>query len=149
MPDKDSLQNSAPFLPIGALAARTGCKIETIRYYERIGLLAPPLRSAGGHRIYGTAHLMRLNFIRRARDLGFTLDAVRSLLRLAEDRDRPCGEVRDLAASHLEEVRAKIADLDKMAQVLSDMITRCADNTRPDCPLIETLFSPPAGSSTA
>src|ERR1700732_4003999 len=119
--DKSALHDTAPRLPIGALSKRTGCNIETIRYYEKIGLLAAPIRSEGGHRMYGTGHFLRLTFTRRARDLGFTLDEVRALLRLADERDRPCGEARDVAASHLVDVRAKIADLKKMARVLTEM----------------------------
>jgi MerR family mercuric resistance operon transcriptional regulator len=138
--DKAALQDIAPRLPIGILATRTGCNIETIRYYEKIGLLAAPRRSEGGHRMYGTGHLMRLTFIRRARDLGFTLDKVRDLLRLTDERDRPCGEVRDLAVGHLDEVRTKIADLKRMARALNEMVACCADGTMPDCPLIETLM---------
>ena len=88
--DKQTLQDTAPRLAIGALSRRTGVNIETVRYYERIGLLPPPARSEGGHRLYGGGHLMRLNFVRRARDLGFTLDEIRALLELAEKRDRPC-----------------------------------------------------------
>jgi MerR family mercuric resistance operon transcriptional regulator len=141
MLDKGALHDIAPRLPIGVLSKRTGCNIETIRYYEKIGLLAAPTRSAGGHRMYGTGHLMRLNFIRRARDLGFTLDDIRALLRLAGERDRSCGEARDLAAGHLADVEAKIADLKKMARVLKEMVARCADGTLPECPLIEVLFS--------
>ncbi len=128
-----------PRLPIGLLSQRTGCNIETIRYYERVGLLATPTRSSGGHRMYNESHLMRLSFVRRARDLGFTLDEVRALLRLADERGRPCAEARDVAAGHLADVRAKIADLRKMERVLRDMVASCADGTLPDCPVIEAL----------
>ncbi len=138
--DRMALQDSAPRLPIGELSRRTGCNIETIRYYERVGLLAAPARTGGGHRMYGTAHVMRLSFVRRARELGFTLDEVRALLRLVEERDRPCAEARDLAARHLEDVRAKIADLRHMEAALEGTIGHCADGTAPECPLIDTLF---------
>lgn len=138
--DRKALQDSAPRLPIGELSRRTGCNVETIRYYERAGLLPRPARSGGGHRMYGTAHVMRLSFVRRARELGFTLDEVRALLRLVDERDRPCAEARDLAARHLEDVRAKIADLRRMEAALKGTIARCADGTTPECPLIETLF---------
>lgn len=99
--DRKNLQDTAPRLPIGMLSRRTGCKIETIRYYEKIGLLSAPARSDGGHRLYGHGHLMRLGFVRRARELGFTLDEIRALLQLAEDRDRPCAEAREVAVVHL------------------------------------------------
>ena len=138
--DRTNLQDTSPRLPIGALSRQTGCNIETIRYYHKIGLLPEPARSEGGHRLYGRGHLMRLGFVRRARELGFTLDEIRALLHLAEDRDRPCAEARDVAAAHLTDVRAKIADLQAMERVLADTVARCADGTLPDCPLIETLF---------
>lgn len=145
--DKQVLQDTVPRLAIGALSRRTGVNIETVRYYERIGLLPPPARSEGGHRLYGGGHLMRLNFVRRARDLGFTLDEIRALLELAENRDRPCTEAREVAASHLSDVRAKIADLRTMEQVLVDMVARCAEGSTAECPLIEALFDGTAKDS--
>jgi MerR family mercuric resistance operon transcriptional regulator len=93
------------------LSKHTGTNIETIRYYERVGLLPPPARSSGGYRLYGTAHLKRLTFVRRARALGFPLAEVRKLLTLADQKRRPCAEVRVVAAAHLEDVKGKIADL--------------------------------------
>ena len=131
-------------IPIGALAARTRCNVETIRFYEKIGVLENPARTEGGHRAYGRRHIERLTFIRRARELGFTLDEVRALLRLAEASDVPCAEVKDLAAAHLAEVRIKIADLRAMQTALTALIVQCdvrgdaAD--LPGCPLIETLL---------
>jgi MerR family mercuric resistance operon transcriptional regulator len=136
-----------PQLPIGELSRRTGCNIETIRYYERIGVLRRPARTEGGFRRYSLNDLRRLAFVRRARDLGFTLDEVRALLRLADRRDRSCAAVRDLAAGHLNDVRTKIADLKKMERILHDMILQCADGTLPDCPLIEALFDAKASES--
>jgi MerR family mercuric resistance operon transcriptional regulator len=85
---------------------------------------------------------MRLGFVRRARELGFTIDEIKALLRLAEDRGRPCEEAREVAASHLQDVRAKIADLQAMEQVLSGMVERCAGGILPECPIIEALFEP-------
>ncbi len=131
---------------IGPLSKRTGCNIETIRYYERVGLLPLPGRSPGGYRLYGEQHLKRLTFIRRARALGFSIDEVRRLLKLADERKRTCAEVRVVAAAHLEDVRAKIADLRAMERVLNATIARCADGKRSDCPLIEALYSPGAAS---
>lgn len=138
--DKKTLHDTAPRLAIGALSRRTGVNIETVRYYERIGLLPAPARSEGGHRLYGNGHLMRLNFVRRARDLGFTLDEIRALLELAEKRDRPCAEVREVASNHLVDVRAKITALRAMERVLADMVVQCTDGSTPECPLIEALF---------
>src|SRR3989442_354715 len=125
---------------IGALSKHTGTNIETIRYYERVGLLPAPARSAGGYRLYGTGHLKRLAFIRRARALGFSIDEVRTLLKLAGERKRPCAEVRVVAAAHLEDVRAKIADLRAMERVLRATVARCAEGKGSDCPLIEALY---------
>lgn len=132
--------SKTPYLTIGVLAKRTGCKVETIRYYERIGLIEEPLRSAGGHRHYAEAHLKRLNFVRRARDLGFPLETVRALLALATPGDRTCAEVERLATTHLETVRAKLADLRRLKKVLDDLVARCKGGTVPECPIIEALF---------
>jgi MerR family transcriptional regulator, mercuric resistance operon regulatory protein len=127
-------------IQIGELSRRTGCNIETIRYYERISLLPAPARSAGHYRVYETADVRRLAFIRRARELGFTLDEVRTLLPLsANDAQGACAEVRELAARHLAEVRAKIADLRAMERVLADAVRRCAAGELPGCPVIEAL----------
>lgn len=127
-------------IQIGELSRRTGCNIETIRYYERISLLPSPARSAGHYRVYETADVRRLAFIRRARELGFTLGEVRILLALsANDAQGACAEVRELAASHLGEVRAKIADLRAMERVLADAVKRCAAGALPSCPIIDAL----------
>ena len=129
-----------PRYPIGALSGRTGCAIETIRYYERIGLLPAPPRSAGGHRVYDDDNLKRLTFIRRGRTLGFTLDQVRGLLSLVDGGDFSCDEVRQLTLAHLGEIRDKIADLRRLQQTLDEMAAQCDRGELPDCPIIETLF---------
>jgi MerR family transcriptional regulator, mercuric resistance operon regulatory protein len=129
----------APSQPIGALSRRTGCNVETIRYYEKIGLLPVPPRTEGGHRMYGPAHAMRLAFIRRARELGFRLDVVRALLELGGGRASACADARRLAASHLADVRARIADLRAMERVLAEAIRQCEAGETPGCPLIEAL----------
>ena len=127
-------------IQIGKLSRLTGCNIETIRYYERIGLLPHPPRSAGRYRLYETEDVRRLAFVRRARELGFTLDEVRTLLALSEDHgDSTCGEVRQLAARHLADVRVKIADLRAMERVLTEAVRRCDAGQLPGCPLIDTL----------
>lgn len=125
-------------IAIGELSLRTGCHIETIRYYERIGLLPKPARR-GRYRRYGAEDVKRLAFTRRARELGFTLNEVRALLRLAADGQDACAEVRSLAAHHLAEVRAKIDDLRIMEKVLNDAVRRCDAGKAPRCPLIEAL----------
>jgi len=125
---------------IGILSKRTACNIETIRYYERVGLLRLPIRSPGGYRLYGIEHLKRLTFIRRARALGFSIDEVRRLLNLADHHKRPCAEARTVAAEHLEDIHARIADLKAMERVLRETVARCGDSTGAHCPLIETLY---------
>jgi MerR family mercuric resistance operon transcriptional regulator len=112
---------------IGALSRRTACNIETIRYYERIGLLPHPRRN-GRYRRYRPEDVERLVFVRRARELGFTLKEVRALLRLsATNADNACAEVRELAAAHLAEVQAKIADLTAMEHALTDAVRKPSD----------------------
>ena len=132
---------------IGEAARRSGVKIETIRFYERSGLLAPPPRTTGGHRVYGSAAAQRLNFIRRARELGFTLAQVRELLALADERGATCAEVERLARDHLVEVRSRIADLSRMDVVLSDLVTHCAGDKVPECPILEALFDERRGTT--
>lgn len=139
--DRALLNDTMPRLPIGALSKGTGCNIETIRYYEKIGLLPRPGRSEGGHRMYGKGHLKRLGFIRRARELGFTVEEIRALLRLVDERDQPCAEVQKVASAHLGDVRAKIAALRAMERVLKDMVSRCGEGATPECPLLEALFA--------
>lgn len=122
------------------LARRTGSNLETVRYYEKVGLLPEPPRTAAGYRSYDIMHERRLRFVLRARELGFSLEEIRGLLRLVDERDQPCAEARDVAAVHLADVRAKIADLKRMERVLKDVVAQCGDGTLPECPLIETLF---------
>jgi MerR family mercuric resistance operon transcriptional regulator len=127
-------------LSIGELSRRTGVNIETIRYYERIKMVAAPPRTSSGRRVYGPAETRSLAFIRRSRELGFSLEEIRALLALsADDGKNSCAEVRQLAASHLADVRAKIADLRAMARILSDAVRRCDAGEVPGCPLIDAL----------
>jgi MerR family mercuric resistance operon transcriptional regulator len=126
-------------LTIGRLAAAAGVNLETVRYYERIGLMPPPDRTSGGHRSYRSEHRARLAFIRRARELGFRLDDVRTLLALAEPGLQSCAEVKVIASDRLQDVRAKIADLSRLAKVLDEAVRRCGDGNVPECPVIEVL----------
>jgi MerR family transcriptional regulator, mercuric resistance operon regulatory protein len=128
-------------IPIGELSRRTGCNIETIRYYERIGLMPEPPRR-GRYRSYGPEDVGRLGFVRRARELGFTLDEVRVLLGLAAGGQTSCAEARDLAAAHLQDVRARIADLRRMERVLAETVRACDAGADSCCPLIATLSKP-------
>jgi MerR family transcriptional regulator, mercuric resistance operon regulatory protein len=131
-----------PALPIGALSKRTGVNIETIRFYERIGILPKPPRSASGHRIYGQDQLMRLGFVRRSRELGFSLAEVRGLLQLVDGGGHTCAEVKAITLDHLADVRRKIADLRRLEQTLADVAGKCRGGKVPDCPVIEALFDP-------
>ena len=124
---------------IGELAAAAATRVETVRYYERIGLLPAPARSAGNYRVYGPRHLERLSFVRRARDLGFQLGQVRELLDLADDRGRPCAAVDALARAHLAEVERKIADLAALRRELAGLIGQCRRGTVAECRIIEAL----------
>lgn len=126
-------------LTIGALSERTGVNVETIRYYERIGLLPPPPRSGGRHRIYEDQHRRRLLFIRRARDLGFSQPDVRALLGLGAEHDLTCGEVKSLTDLHLSAIRGKIRDLRRLEDVLCDLAGRCGSGEAPTCPILEAL----------
>ncbi len=135
-----SLPKPSKGLQRAELARRTGANLETVRYYEKIGLLPAPPRTASGYRSYDAAHERRLGFVRRARELGFSLEEIRALLRLVDEREQPCAEASRLAGSHLADVRAKIADLKRMERVLRNVVAQCGDGTRRDCPLIDTLF---------
>lgn len=127
-------------MTIGGLSRQTGVNIETIRYYERVGLLPAPPRTEGGHRLYDQSHLRRLTFIRRSRGLGFPLDEVRGLLRLVDGGDFTCAEVEAIALQHLDEIRRKISDLRKLERVLGKMADQCDGGTVPQCPVIDALF---------
>ena len=124
---------------IGALSERSGVNIETIRYYERIGLIPPPPRSRGGHRLYGASHLQRLRFVRRSRELGFSVSEIRTLLAMV-DGGYTCAEVNALAVRHLEDVRTKIADLRRLEKTLKSVSDQCSGDTAPACPIIAELF---------
>lgn len=129
-----------PALTIGALSKRTGVNIETIRFYERIGILPEPPRTEGGHRAYGRRHLKRLSFVRRSRELGFSLDEVRGLLRLVDGGRYTCAEVKAITLDHLADVRRKIADLRRLERSLADVAGKCGGGKVPDCPVIDALF---------
>jgi MerR family transcriptional regulator, mercuric resistance operon regulatory protein len=125
---------------IGDLSRRTGVNIETIRYYERIGLIAPPARTRGGHRAFDGETLRRLGFVRRCRELGFSLDEIRALLTLVVGGDFTCDEVRVLTERHLATVRRKRADLQRMERVLAAMVAECREGEVPECPIADALF---------
>jgi MerR family mercuric resistance operon transcriptional regulator len=126
-------------LPIGELSRVSGVHIETIRYYEKIKMLPAPRRTAGGHRVYGPHEARILAFIRRGRELGFTLDEIRALLDLGGPGKASCGEVRAIAKRHLEDIRAKITDLTKLERLLGSTVARCSGRKVPDCPVLDIL----------
>ncbi|MBX9860599.1 MAG: helix-turn-helix domain-containing protein [Sphingomonas sp.] len=128
-----------PSLSIGKLAAATGTKVETIRYYESVGLLAAPERTASNYRSYSPAHLSRLSFIRRARALGFSLEQVQALLGLADQKDISCSAVDLIAREHLAEIDRKLADLTTLRAELGNLIVQCGHGSISECRIIESL----------
>jgi MerR family transcriptional regulator, mercuric resistance operon regulatory protein len=126
-------------LPIGQASLLSGVNIETIRYYERIKMLPAPPRSANGRRIYDPSHLRILGFIRRSRELGFSLVEIRTLIRLGGPDKATCREVREIAAHHLEHIRAKLHDLRKLERLLAKTVSRCTGKAAPDCPVLGIL----------
>ena len=127
-------------LTIGRLASETGVKVVTIRYYEQVGLMPKTPRTEGNYRTYNPEHLRRLRFIRRCRDLGFTLDQVRDLLRLSSEKTQACGEVDRIAEQHRREVEKKLADLTRLAKELRRLSACCrGKGLIADCRIIEAL----------
>lgn len=124
----------------GKVAELTGCNLETIRYYEQIGLMPAPPRSGGGHRLYDEVLLRRLNFIRRCRELGFSLAEIRGLLALVDGRTYTCAEVKDMTEAHLRSVRSKVTDLKVLEKTLKEMVSKCIGDQVPECPVIDALF---------
>ena len=131
-------------MKIGELAKRSGSNVETVRYYERIGLLAPPARTDANYRNYSPADVQRLSFVRRARNLGFTLDDVRELLTLADDGAQSCAAIDALAARHRTAVHRKIADLTALGTELDRVVESCGQGVVADCHILEAL----AGGAT-
>ncbi|WP_147161274.1 MerR family transcriptional regulator [Novosphingobium sediminis] len=126
-------------MKIGALSKVTNTKVETIRYYERIGLLPQPERTSGNYRLYGPAERQRLAFIRHSRDLGFTIEDVRSLLDLSDHPERDCEAADQIASRHVEQVAAKIAQLVTLREELERIIGRCRGGLAADCRVIDAL----------
>jgi MerR family transcriptional regulator, mercuric resistance operon regulatory protein len=137
---KDFTSSRVTGFPIGELSRKTGVHIETIRYYERIGFVPPPPRGADGRRTFGAEDVKRLCFIKRSRDMGFSQDEVRALLRLADGGEKSCSEVSVIAQAHLKDIRAKISDLRKLEKVLSETVSKCMDGDAPVCPVLEALY---------
>ena len=125
----------------GLLATKSGVNIETIRYYEKIGLMPDPMRSEGGHRLYDKTHIQRLSFIKRCRELKFSLKEIRDLLNLVDGGEYTCADVRDRTIHHLDDIGQKISDLKKMQRTLKAMVSQCEGKLVSECPIVETLFS--------
>ena len=123
----------------GALARRSGVNSETIRYYEKISLLPNPDRSAGGHRLYQEKDFQRLSFIRRCREMGFSLDEIRGLLSLVDGQQVSCERVKNIADEHLRDIQTKTSDLKKMERTLRTLSASCSGDDVPECPIIESL----------
>ena len=130
---------SQGFHNIGEAASLTGVSAKMIRHYESIGLVPPPARSEADYRVYGERELHLLRFIRHSRDLGFSLEQIRALLGLWQDRERPSREVRALAQQHLDELETKLAELQAMKATLQQLVHSCHGDERPDCPILDSL----------
>ena len=127
---------------VGELASAGNCKAETVRYYEKIGLMPDPPRSEGGHRMYTLDLLKRLTFIRRSRELGFSIEQIRELLRFVDEPGHNCGEVKEMAMLQSRAAQEKIDDLKRLQKALNTMVTLCKGQSDPsrDCPIIQALY---------
>jgi MerR family mercuric resistance operon transcriptional regulator len=134
-------------MKIGEAAAASGCHLETIRYYERIGLLPKTVRAGNGYRDYTREDVNRMRFVTRGRELGFSLDEIRSLLRLEADSTVSCAEACQMAQQHLVSVRARIAELRRMAKELERTIKSCAGGANGDCKIIGALKGSPVAEA--
>jgi MerR family mercuric resistance operon transcriptional regulator len=132
-------ESRGALLSIGELSRLTGVHIETIRYYERVKMLPTPLRTSGGRRVYDQSQRRTLGFIRRARELGFSLDEIRALLDLDGSGRAACAEVREIATRRLTTVREKLAELVRLEAFLSDTVAQCANGFTPQCPVLDVL----------
>jgi MerR family gold-responsive transcriptional activator of gol and ges genes len=124
---------------IGEAARASGVSAKMIRYYEEIGLIPRPGRSGSGYRVYGQRDVHVLRFIRRARDLGFSVEAIRDLLGLWQDRERHSADVKRLALAHVADLRARIRAMEEMAGTLETLAACCHGDDRPDCPILDDL----------
>ena len=127
---------------IGQLASAVAVNLETVRYYERIGLMPRPSRTGSCHRSYDEKHVRQLSFIRRARELGFSIEDIRALLTLAAPAQRSCAEVKEIASAHLISVQAKLADLTKLESILTMTVAQCSGEAVSACPVLDRPQSP-------
>ena len=127
-------------LSIGLLSTQTNCKVETIRYYEKIEIFPKPPRTEGGHRVYSENHLKRLVFIRRGRELGFSLEDIRALLKLIDGGANTCQQVEAITLHHIANIHQKILDLKKLEKILAKISSQCEGGVVPECPILDALF---------
>lgn len=124
---------------IGEAAAASGVSAKMIRYYEQAGLIKPPARTMAGYRVYSDPDIHALRFIRRARDLGFTVDQIGELMQLWQDRSRASADVKRIALEHVGVLESKMREIEEMAKALKHLAKTCHGDDRPDCPIIEEL----------
>jgi len=134
--------SAANKITMGVIATKTGCNVETVRYYEKINLMPEPARSQGGHRLYTEDHIKRLTFIRRCRDLGFSIEQVKKLLVFTDEPEHSCGEVRAMTLLHAKDIRKKIKDLTRLEKSLKSIMGKCEGEklSVENCPIIDMLF---------
>ncbi len=132
---------------IGQAATSSGVSAKMLRYYESIGLIPPAGRTDSGYRVYAPADVNTLRFIRRARDFGLSMERIKLLVGLWQDRERPSREVKRIATEHVAELRAKIAELTAMCDALEELAERCHGDQRPDCPILRDLEAGPPGQT--
>lgn len=138
------MKNKGQGFTMGVVSKRTGVRAENIRYYEQEGLLPEPPRTDGGHRRYDERHLQRLTFVRRSRELGFSVEQIRDLLALVDDQTYTCAQVKELALERLTEVRKRITDLQTLEGVLDEMASDCEGGFGPRCAIVEALYEAPS-----
>ena len=124
----------------GILARRAGCNAETIRYYEKIGVMPEPARTGAGHRIYNAADQQRLTLVLRLRDLGFSIEELREVLLLIDSDTITCSEVETITLDHIDVIKAKIRDLKAILKTLQDLVKKCDGGDTPDCGVLTELF---------
>jgi len=139
-----NLEKNVREVTIGQLSSLADVNIETIRYYEKVGIMPNPPRSSSGYRIYSAPFLERLLFVRRSKELGFSQPEVRKLLTLVDEHTYTCAEVQEITAKQLAAVRTRIKDLKKLERALAKMISECDGGSVPDCPIVDILFAMPA-----
>lgn len=145
-----SARRSTPgaLVPIGVAAQRAGVSARMVRHYEALGLLAAVARTGSGYRQYSAADVHALRFIRRARDLGFSMQEIAALLGLWQDKGRASSQVKQIAQAHIDDLSARIADMQDMQRTLQQLVQCCHGDSRPDCPILDDLAAVPAPPST-